>query len=55
MPENGVPITNGIALNTQFFQFLSMGSIVLLPIAFFVLLMVFFRGKNITSQVNTAN
>ncbi|MFJ2467953.1 hypothetical protein [Glutamicibacter sp. NPDC087583] len=55
MPENGVPITNGIALNTQFFQLLSMGLIVLLPISFFVLLMVFFRGKNIISQVSTAN
>lgn len=55
MPEGGAPITNGIALNTQFFQLLSLGMLALLPVVFFVVLLTAFRGNTVADRMTTAS
>ncbi|GAA2951457.1 hypothetical protein ACFO7V_13590 [Glutamicibacter bergerei] len=55
MPEGGAPVTNGIALNTQFFQLTSLGLLALLPVIYFVLLLTTFRGNTVTDRAVTAS
>ena len=55
MPEGGAPITNGIALNTQFFQLLSLGMLALLPVVFFVVLLTAFRGNTVADRMTAAS
>lgn len=55
MPEGGAPVTNGIALNTQFFQLTSLGLLALLPVVFFVLLLTAFRGNTVRDMTTTAS
>lgn len=55
MPEGGAPVTNGIALNSQFFQLTSLGLLALLPVVFFVLLLTVFRGNTAPDRPATAS